>query len=108
MFCHGTKKSENRLDEYALFGERFNKNPAPDPKTRFIEQCIHVDFVYGFLNVLKQIPITKETGYNGLPYECYKYSSMRMLELIFSCFQALLRIGGIPEQWRLVLIVPIY
>ena len=69
----------NKLDLYALrLGERCNMHPPPGPKSSFLNQCgtttkstlISFD---GFLKVLQQLPSN-----DGLPYECFKYSSMNV------------------------------
>ena len=60
------------------------------------------------IEVLRQLPLGKSPGIDGLQYEAYINSSDIMVEYLCKLFNVILRNGVYPDSWAMAMISPIH
>jgi hypothetical protein len=102
-----------KIDEHAnyyrsTFGSP-SSEPAYEPDVYLMEEDISPFSVEAIINTLRNAPLGKAAGCDGLMGEIFRYGGHDMALMLTALFNKIfVRNSPIPQEWKTALIVPIY
>ena len=103
---HGAAKRTDRASPTPQ-GTAKRTGPAPPPHTYKRMQGIKVSRA-GVLKLMNNIKENKATGPDGIPGRLLKMCSLELVDVFTLLFQASLKQGTVPEDWKKAHIVPLF